>query len=136
MSKWHDDDASSGIGQMPTKQEIEAELNASERDKAVAKIQEAVRDYEEFETKLRAKEVEIWQPHWSYNDPLPQRLRRTGVSEEIVEQLNVWFDGMSALHSGKLLSPEFEIQLAHGDAIERTSACLGSEAIAKAKSRG
>ena len=55
---------------MPTKKEIEAELQASEVDRAVTKMREMQADWQEWEASLRAAEREVWQPHWSHNDPL------------------------------------------------------------------
>ena len=50
---------------MPTKEELEAELNASEKDKAIAKLRELIADIDEWEADLQALEREVWQPHWS-----------------------------------------------------------------------
>ena len=61
---------------MPTKQGIEAELNASEQHKANAEARATLVELDEFETMLRAAEREIWQPHWSHDDPLADRLTR------------------------------------------------------------
>lgn len=116
-----------------TKEEIEAELNASERDKAIANFQELLRDYEEFEATLRKAEAKIWQPHWSYNDPLLERLRRIGIDQEAIGQFKTWLDGMSALHAGKPLPPEFERQLKKQMADDETSTRLVAEMFAKAR---
>jgi len=40
-------------------------------------------DFVEFERQLREKEVEVWQPHWSYQDPYVERLRRAGYPPEV-----------------------------------------------------
>jgi hypothetical protein len=41
---------------MPTKEELEAELNASEKDKAIAKLRELIADIDEWEADLQALE--------------------------------------------------------------------------------
>jgi hypothetical protein len=68
--------AITGESNMPTKQGIEAELNASEQHKANAEARATLVELDEFETMLRAAEREIWQPHWSHDDPLVDRLAR------------------------------------------------------------
>ena len=48
---------------MPTKAEIEAELQASDTDRAIAKAREMLADWQEWEALLRAAERKVWQPH-------------------------------------------------------------------------
>jgi hypothetical protein len=81
------------------KEEIGAEFSASERDKALANCKEPLHDYDEFELMLRAAEAEIWQPHWSYNDPLHERLRRIGMGKEAIQKLDDWIDAVLAIIS-------------------------------------
>jgi len=69
---------------MPTKEQLEAELNATEKDKAIAKLRELISDIDKWEANLRAAERQIWQPHWSHDDPLRGRLLRIGKSPEEV----------------------------------------------------
>jgi hypothetical protein len=52
-----------------TKQQIEAELNASARDNILVKFRELIAYWDEFETRLRQEENRVWQPHWSHQDP-------------------------------------------------------------------
>jgi hypothetical protein len=93
---------------MPTKQEIEAELNASEKDRAIAEARATLVELSEFETMLRAAEREIWQPHWNHDDPLVDRLARIGISKELIAQFQLLLDHMSAVASGEPIPAELQ----------------------------
>jgi hypothetical protein len=116
---------------MPTKEEIEAESNASERDQAIARLKELMRDWEEFEAWIRAAEAEVWQPHWSYNDPLVVRLRRIGLDEETVRQVKEQLDKLALIVSGKASPAEIEAEAAELIAAEATGLDLLNETIRK-----
>jgi hypothetical protein len=96
---------------MPTKKEIEAELQASEVDKAVAKMREMLADWQEFEASLRAAERGVWQPHWSHDDPLSERLRRVGITEKGIAEIERWLKAIEAIVLGKSLPPDIQKQL-------------------------
>lgn len=101
---------------MPTKWQIEAELNAGARDKALARLREVMNDLDEMERVLYAAEERLWQPHWSRNDPLSERLARVGVNGQLIRRVCSWMDAMSLLAAGKPLPPEFKAELAKHDA--------------------
>jgi hypothetical protein len=116
---------------MPTKEEIEAELNASEREKAIARLRELMRDWEEFEALIRAAEDKVWQPHWSYNDPLVVRLRRIGLDEETVRRAKEHLDKLALIVSGKALPAEIKAEAAELIAAEAAGLDLLNETIRK-----
>jgi hypothetical protein len=82
-----DDALINGGTAMPTKAEIEAELQASDTDRAIAKAREMLADWQEWEALLRAAERKVWQPHWSHDDPLRERLLRVGKTSQEVEEV-------------------------------------------------
>ena len=118
---------------MSTKEEIGAEFCASERDKALANCKEPLHDYDEFELMLRAAEAEIWQPHWSYNDPLRERLRRIGMGKEAIEKLDDWIDAVRAILSGKSTPPRIQNDMLNLERGELASGQLFAELLAKTK---
>jgi hypothetical protein len=63
-----------------TKQQIKAELDASETDRVQAKLRELIAGWNEFETRLRREERKVWQPHWSHHDPYTDRFLRIGMN--------------------------------------------------------
>ena len=120
---------------MPTKEEIGAELSASEPDKALANCKEPLHDYDEFELMLRAAEAEIWQPHWSSNDPLRERLRRIGMGKEAIQKLDDWIDAVRAILSGKSNPPLIQNDMLNLERAELASGQLFAELLAKTKKR-
>jgi hypothetical protein len=51
--------------------------------------------FEEFEAMLREAERPVWQPHWSYNDPIIERLTRIGLNREAIRKVEKLLDYMS-----------------------------------------
>lgn len=101
---------------MVTKKEIEAELNLSDLDAAVARAREMAADFQEFLETLRAEEREVWQPHWSHSDPLRDRLLRTGRSLEAVQEFEARLKAMQLLILGKPVPPQIQKELDDADA--------------------
>jgi hypothetical protein len=93
---------------MPTKQEIEAELNASDIDRAVAKAREMFADWQEWEASLRAAERKVWQPHWSHDDPYRERLRRVGKTEKEIAEFERRLEAIRAIVLGKTLPVDLQ----------------------------
>jgi hypothetical protein len=120
---------------MPTKEEIGAELSASERDKALANGKQLLHDYDEFELMLRGAEAEIWQPHWSFNDPLRERLCRIGMGKEAIQKFDDWVDAVVAILSGKSTPPLIQNEMAELERAEAASGQLFAELLAKTKKR-
>ena len=70
-----------------TKQEIEAEPADIQKHKAIRTAHEVIVELEKWEAALREAEKELWQPHWSHDDPLRDRLLRIGRSPEQVAEI-------------------------------------------------
>jgi hypothetical protein len=70
-----------------TKQQIEAELNASELDRVRAKFRELIAGWDEFETRLRGEERKVWQPHWSHHDSYTDRFLRIGMNPQLAAEI-------------------------------------------------
>jgi hypothetical protein len=85
-----------------------------------------MRDVEVFAEELRAAEETIGQPVWTYQDPLVERLRRVGVSDQKVEDFSAWRRTISSLTSD---DPRDENQLAKIVAAEAAGLTLLAELI-------
>ena len=82
---------------MPTKEEIEAELNADERARTVKRLQEMQQEFEVFETFLCAREDELGLPRFYRSKPWTERLAHVGVSKEIIENFQASLDAMCTI---------------------------------------
>ena len=58
-----------------------------------------MRELEVLGDELRNAEETIGQPAWTYQDPLAERLRRVGISDQKVEDFNAWRRTISSLTS-------------------------------------
>jgi hypothetical protein len=56
----------------------------------------------EVEKAIQAMEAEVWQPHWSHDDPLPQRLARAGLDKATIAWIIWWTDAFDKLERGEL----------------------------------
>jgi acyl-CoA reductase-like NAD-dependent aldehyde dehydrogenase len=83
---------------MPTKAEIEAELNADERARIVRKFQDILREHEEFEASLRALEDEAGLPNFYRSKPLVERMAAVGMSAEAIEHVQTWLDAINTIN--------------------------------------
>jgi len=111
----------------PTKGQIEAELKDSEFDNALGGIREALLQFEEFESFLKVLEQKVWQPHWSHDDPLLDRLTRVGVSRDelrkVAERIDsMWIDNPTAADIQKQLGRD----AARKSALEQLAKLLAS----------
>jgi hypothetical protein len=106
---------------MPTKKEIEEELNASDIDRAVAKAREMFADWQEWEASLRAAEREVWQPHWSHDDPYRERLRRVGKTEKEIAEFERRLEAIRALVLGQALPADIQKELDDANAAESSA---------------
>jgi hypothetical protein len=93
---------------MPTKKEIEAELNASDSEKAIKRMRDQMADFEEWESALFKQEQTVWEPHWSRSDPLTGRLSRIGRTPQEIEKVATFADVVSRAARGEPLSPEMQ----------------------------
>jgi hypothetical protein len=107
---------------MPTKREIEAELQMNEREKAIAKLRETIADLDQLEADLQSAEALVWQPHWSHEDPLPERMLRVGVSRAAVDKVKLMFDALEQIVNGEPLPKEAEVILNGVEKAEQSAA--------------
>jgi hypothetical protein len=84
---------------MPNNQVNVTELNGGESATAPLLLLRLVRDLEVLGDELWTAEETIGQPVWTYQDPLAERLRRVGVSEQKVEDFSAWTRTISSLIS-------------------------------------
>ncbi len=106
---------------MPTKPEIEAELADSEKHKAVANARELLAELEEWETALWEEEKKVWQPHWSRDDPLRDRMLRIGMSPEQVAEFERRLAATQAMILGKSIPADIRKELDDIDAAENSA---------------
>ena len=103
-----------------TKQRIEAELNASARDKVLAKLRELIAYWDEFETRLRQAEDKVWQPHWSHQDTYTERFLRIGMKPQLATEIGARLAQLGDIVANKQLPSHIQAEIneinAAGDA--------------------
>src|SRR5262245_20204620 len=104
-----------------TKKQIEAELNASEREKAVANVLESLAAWMEFDDWLYAEEQEVWQPHWSRDDKLVDRLARIGTPPKLVKEFGRRLAHMGDPILGKPLPSDLQKEIDDAQAAEKSA---------------
>ena len=111
---------------MPNNQVNVTELKRRESSSAPLRLLVLMRDLEVFADELWAAEETIGQPVWTYQDPLVERLRRVGVSDQKVEDFSAWRRTISSLTSD---DPRDENQLAKIVAAEAAGLTLFAELV-------
>jgi hypothetical protein len=99
------------MGAKETKQQIEAELNASARDKVLAKFRELIAYWDEFETRLRQEENKVWQPHWSHQDPFTDRFLRIGMKPQLAAEIGGRLAQLGNIVANKQLPPNIQAEI-------------------------
>jgi hypothetical protein len=94
-----------------TKQQIEAELNASERDRVQAKFRELIANWDQFETRLRHEERKVWQPHWSHHDPYSDRFLRIGMNAQIAAAIGGRLAHLGDIVANKQIPPNIQAEI-------------------------
>ena len=84
---------------MPNNQVSVTELNRGESTTAPLLLLRLVRDLEVLGEELWTAEESMRQPVWTYQDPLAERLRRVGVSDQKIEDFSAWTRTISSLIS-------------------------------------
>jgi hypothetical protein len=112
---------------MPNNQVNVAELNRRDASSAPLRLLRLMRDLEVFADELCNTEETIGQPVWTYQDPLVERLRRVGISDQKVEDFNAWRRTISSLTSD---DSRDENQLAKIVAAEAAGLTLLAELVA------
>ena len=94
-----------------TKQQIEAELNAGEPERARAKFRELIADRDEFETRLRHEERKVWQPHWSHHDPYTDRFLRIGMNPQLAAEIGGRLAHLGDIIANRQLPPHIRAEI-------------------------
>jgi hypothetical protein len=84
---------------MPNNQVNVTELNRAESNTAPLHLLRLMRDLEVLGDELWTAEEAIGQPVSTYQDPLAERLRRVGVSDQKIEDFGAWTRTISSLIS-------------------------------------
>ena len=117
---------------MPNNQVNVAELNRRDSSSAPLRLLRLMRDLEVFADELCTAEETIGQPVWTYQDPLAERLRRVGVSDQKVEDFSAWRRTISSLTSD---NSRDENQVAKIVAAEVAGITLLAELVASLRKR-
>ena len=75
-----------------TKEAIEAELNASERERIALQLQEVARDIDIVEKELRALEDARGIPDFNRSKPLPERMAARGMRQATIERISTFME--------------------------------------------
>jgi hypothetical protein len=84
---------------MPNNEVNVTELNRAESTTAPLLLLRLVRDLEVLGDQLWTAEEAMGQPVWTYQDPLAERLRRVGVSDQEIEDFSAWTRTLAGLIS-------------------------------------
>lgn len=84
-----------------TRESIEAELNANQVERAVARLRETVRDIEEFEKRLQEEEKE-WGITPVPSKPVVERMAAVGMTQEAIDQVAAMLDALPKIVLGKM----------------------------------
>jgi hypothetical protein len=89
---------------VPTKQAkeaIEAELNASERERIALQLQEVARDIDIVEKELRALEAASGIPDFNRSKPLPERMAARGMRQATIERISTFMYALDKVRQGR-----------------------------------
>jgi hypothetical protein len=115
---------------MPNNQVNVSELSRGESTTAPLLLLRLVRDLEVLGDELWTAEQAIGQPVSTYQDPLAERLRRVGISDQKIEDFSAWTRTISSLISD---DSRDENQLARIVAAEAAGLAILVELVAALK---
>jgi hypothetical protein len=101
---------------MPSREEIEAKLNTSEKDRAIDALLRTVEDFIQLEAQIRAEEERAGFERDHRNVPLVDRLERLGYRKATRDRIAGLFDAVEDLRSGRPVSPQIKAMLAKEEA--------------------
>jgi hypothetical protein len=87
--------------QKETRESIEAELNASKRERIALQLQELVREAHLVENDLRSLEDEHGIPEFARSRPLPERMAAVGMSRAVIDRISKFMDALSMVRQGR-----------------------------------
>jgi hypothetical protein len=117
---------------MPSREEIEAELNTSEKDRAIDALLRMVEDFIELEAQITAEEERAGFERRHPNVPLVDRLERLGYRKATRDRIAELFDAVEDLRSGRPVSPQIKAMLAKEEAAIQSA----GDQIAASAARG
>lgn len=84
-----------------TRESIEAELNASKRERIALQLQEVVWEAHLVEKDLRALEDEHGIPEFARSRPLPERMAAVGMSRAVINRVQMMLDALDMVRQGR-----------------------------------
>ena len=87
--------------QRETRESIEAELNASKRERIALQLQEVVREAHLAEEDLRGLEDEHGIPEFARSRPLPERMAAVGMSRAVIDRISKFMDALNMVRQGR-----------------------------------
>ena len=87
--------------QKETRESIEAELNASKRERIALQLQELVREAHLVENDLRSLEDEHGIPEFARSRPLPERMAAVGMSRAVIDRVQMMLDALGMVRQGR-----------------------------------
>ena len=85
-----------------TRESIEAELNASKRERIALQLQELVREAHLVENDLRSLEDEHGIPEFARSRPLPERMAAVGMSRAVIDRVQIMMlDALDMVRQGR-----------------------------------
>jgi hypothetical protein len=85
-----------------TKESIEAELNASERDRVLAELREAIASVDEFERELQALEARHGLPASQQSKSLAERMAALALPQASIDTVQKYVEAFALVHSGRI----------------------------------
>jgi hypothetical protein len=85
-----------------TKEAIEAELNASERERIALQLQDVLNEFDEVEKQLRTLEDEHGIPEFARSRPLPERMAAIGMRQATIERISTFLDALEKVRQGRI----------------------------------
>jgi hypothetical protein len=85
-----------------TRESIEAELNASKRERMALQLQELIREAHLVEKDLRALEDEHGIPEFARSRPLPERMAAIGMRQATIERISTFLDALEKVRQGRI----------------------------------
>jgi hypothetical protein len=89
------------VPQKETRESIEAELNASKRERIALQLQELVREAHLVENDLRSLEVGYGIPEFARSRPLPEPMAAVGTSRAVIDRVSKSLDALDMVRQGR-----------------------------------
>jgi hypothetical protein len=117
---------------MPTKQtkeSIEAELNASERDRILAELRETIASIDEFERELQTLEARHGLPASQQSKSLAERMAALGLRQASIDSVQKYVEAFALIDASR--TDEVAHDIKQGLAKQADAALTGAELLAK-----